>query len=206
MMDVNMLLESIRESLHQIGVFLPRLLLAIVIVVIGWLLAKAVRFAVVRALRAINLNIVTEKAGIHSGQWAVAAGWFDYDNDARLDLMVVHYSSTPMQDRFCGNREKGIRIYCHPKYFDPLPPSLYHNRGDGTFEDVSKKSGIAQQAGRGMSIAFADYALGKLSDHLWNRSRPTRAEIDRIVDFCLAAVSANGADGANPRSTRRQRA
>ncbi|HTS21223.1 MAG TPA: hypothetical protein VMN79_05365 [Casimicrobiaceae bacterium] len=63
-MDVNMLVESIRESLHQIGVFLPRLLLAIVIVVIGWLLAKAVRFAVERALRAINFNVVTEKAGI----------------------------------------------------------------------------------------------------------------------------------------------
>jgi hypothetical protein len=64
MMDVNVLLESIRESLHQVGVFLPRLLLAIVIVVIGWLLAKAVRFAIVKALRAINLNVVTEKAGI----------------------------------------------------------------------------------------------------------------------------------------------
>ena len=63
-MDVNMLLESIRESLHQVGVFLPRLLLAIVIVVIGWLIAKAVRFAIVRALRAINFNVVTEKAGI----------------------------------------------------------------------------------------------------------------------------------------------
>ncbi|HTP47217.1 MAG TPA: hypothetical protein VMQ50_09910 [Casimicrobiaceae bacterium] len=64
MMDVNMLLESIRESLHQVGVFLPRLLLAIVIVVIGWLLAKAVRFAIVRALRAINFSVVTDKAGI----------------------------------------------------------------------------------------------------------------------------------------------
>src|SRR5262249_52742562 len=63
-MDVNLLLESIRESLHQIGAFLPRLLLAIVILVIGWLAAKAVRFAIVRALRAINFNVVTEKAGI----------------------------------------------------------------------------------------------------------------------------------------------
>ena len=63
-MDVNMLLDSIRESLHQVGVFLPRLLLAIVIVVIGWLVAKTVRFAIVRALRAINFNVVTEKAGI----------------------------------------------------------------------------------------------------------------------------------------------
>jgi hypothetical protein len=63
-MDVNMLLESARESLHQIGVFLPRLLLAIVIIVVGWLVAKAARFAIVKALRAINFNVVTEKAGV----------------------------------------------------------------------------------------------------------------------------------------------
>jgi len=63
-MDVNMLLESIRESMLQIGHFLPRLLLAIVILIIGWLVAKAVRFAIVKALRTINFNVVTEKAGI----------------------------------------------------------------------------------------------------------------------------------------------
>src|SRR6266700_2431922 len=63
-MDVNMLLESIRESLHQVGVFLPRLLLAIVILIIGWVIAKAARFAVVKALRAINFSVVTEKAGV----------------------------------------------------------------------------------------------------------------------------------------------
>jgi len=100
---------------------------------------------------------VTDKAGIRSGPWAVAAGWFDYDNDGKLDLMVIDYSSTPLQDRFCGDRDKGIRIYCHPKYFEPLPVTLYHNRGDGTFEDVSKKSGVGAHAGRGMSLAFADY-------------------------------------------------
>jgi hypothetical protein len=64
MQDVNMLLESLRESLHQIGVFLPKLLLAIVILVAGWLVAKAVRFAVLRMLRAINFNVVTQKAGV----------------------------------------------------------------------------------------------------------------------------------------------
>lgn len=62
--NVNMLVEPIRESLHQIGAFLPRLLLAIVVLVIGWLLAKLVRFAIVKSLRAINFNVVTEKAGI----------------------------------------------------------------------------------------------------------------------------------------------
>ncbi|MGI9071863.1 MAG: CRTAC1 family protein [Bryobacteraceae bacterium] len=100
---------------------------------------------------------VTEKAGIQSGRWAVAAGWFDYDNDGKLDLLVVHYSDTPLQDRFCGDRDRNIRVYCHPKYFEPLSATLYHNRGDGGFDDVSKSSGIGQYAGRGMSLAFADY-------------------------------------------------
>ncbi|MEP7062930.1 MAG: hypothetical protein ABI881_11060 [Betaproteobacteria bacterium] len=58
------MLEPIRASLHQVGEFLPRVMLAIAIVIVGWLLAKALRFACVRMLRAINFNIVTEKAGI----------------------------------------------------------------------------------------------------------------------------------------------
>jgi hypothetical protein len=62
--NVNMLVEPIRASLHQIGAFLPRLLLAILVLVVGWLVAKLVRFAIVRALHAINFNVVTEQAGI----------------------------------------------------------------------------------------------------------------------------------------------
>ncbi|HLH02046.1 MAG TPA: CRTAC1 family protein [Bryobacteraceae bacterium] len=101
---------------------------------------------------------VTERAGIRSGEWAVAAGWFDYDRDGRLDLWVVHYAKWSVNDdRYCGDRSRGIRIYCHPKYFQGLASTLYHNRGDGTFEDVSAKAGIAAFPGRGMSVAFADY-------------------------------------------------
>jgi hypothetical protein len=64
MENMEMLLEPLRASLHQVGEFLPRVLLALVIVVVGWLVAKAVRFAIVKMLRAINFNVVTEKAGI----------------------------------------------------------------------------------------------------------------------------------------------
>ncbi len=62
--NVNVLLEPIRASLHLVGAFLPRILLAILILIIGWLLARVVRFAIVKTLRAVNFDIVTQKAGI----------------------------------------------------------------------------------------------------------------------------------------------
>src|SRR2546423_2986401 len=56
--------EPVRAFLVQVGEFFPKVVLALVILLLGWLIAKAVRFAVVKALRAINFNVLTEKAGI----------------------------------------------------------------------------------------------------------------------------------------------
>ena len=63
MQSIDMFLDTTREFLHQIAAFLPKLALAMVVVAVGWLLAKAVRFAVEKALRAVNFNILTERAG-----------------------------------------------------------------------------------------------------------------------------------------------
>ena len=101
---------------------------------------------------------VAAAAGVASGEWVVGAGFFDYDNDGWLDLVMVNYTVwSPETDRFCGDAERGIRVYCHPKHFAPVALSLYRNRGDGRFEDVSVPSGIARVRGRGMAVAFADY-------------------------------------------------
>lgn len=107
---------------------------------------------------------VTAKAGIKSDVWSVGAGWFDYDNDGRLDLFVVNYLKWAASNTlFCGD-PSGARAYCHPRFFEGLPNTLYRNRGDGTFEDVSLKAGIAAQIGKGMSVAFGDYDQDGLSD------------------------------------------
>ena len=101
---------------------------------------------------------VTERAGIRSDQWAVAAGWFDFDNDGLLDLFVVNYMKwTPGFTLYCGDYSRNLRLYCHPDVFEGLSNTLYRNRGDGTFEDVSARTGIDKHIGRGMSVAFNDY-------------------------------------------------
>jgi len=101
---------------------------------------------------------VSAKSGIVSGEWSVAGGWLDFDNDGLLDLFVVNYVRwSPETDRFCGDTLRGIRIYCDPRTYQGLPNRLYRNRGDGTFEDVSARTGIGAHVGKGMSVAFADY-------------------------------------------------
>lgn len=64
MESVDVFLEPVRAFLTQVGAFLPRLALALVVLVAGWLLAKGARFAVVRGLRAINFNVLTDRAGM----------------------------------------------------------------------------------------------------------------------------------------------
>ncbi len=106
---------------------------------------------------------VTDKAGVGSpmfkGQkmWSAAAGWVDYNNDGKLDLFVSNYCRWEVnKDPVClgGGR---LRSYCHPKFYEPLPSTLYRNNGDGTFTDVSDQTGISRKLGKGMGVGFNDY-------------------------------------------------
>jgi enediyne biosynthesis protein E4 len=99
---------------------------------------------------------VTEKAGVAGGGWSTSAAWVDLDGDGFLDLVVLRYLDWDFDDIWCGEHKEGYRAYCHPDFFKPISPLIYHNNKDGTFTEVSQKLGLAKP-GKGLGIAIADY-------------------------------------------------
>ena len=65
---------------------------------------------------------VTDKAGVRGSGWSVSAGFFDYNNDGRLDIFITRYLDWTFDTNIdCGDRVPGYRAYCHPKNFQPCP-------------------------------------------------------------------------------------
>ncbi|MGA8232555.1 MAG: CRTAC1 family protein [Candidatus Acidiferrales bacterium] len=102
---------------------------------------------------------VTAKAGVgDAGQWSTSAGWFDYDKDGWLDLVVTNYIDwTPKNNIWCGEHRPGYRSYCHPGNYKGQRIKLYHNNHDGTFTDVSDASGVGKPEAKGMGVVLADF-------------------------------------------------
>jgi enediyne biosynthesis protein E4 len=101
---------------------------------------------------------VTAKTGVgDDGAWATAAGWFDYDRDGNLDLLVTNYVQFDQDHPVsCGENKPGYRAYCHPDSFPGNSPRLFHNNGDGTFTDVTKKTGLLNNDGKSLGVVLAD--------------------------------------------------
>jgi len=99
---------------------------------------------------------VTEKAGVAGSGWSTSAAWVDLDNDGFLDLVALRYLDWDFDDIWCGEHKEGQRAYCHPDYFKPIAPLVYHNNGNGTFTEVAQKLGLSKP-GKGLGIAIADY-------------------------------------------------
>jgi hypothetical protein len=108
---------------------------------------------------------VTSSAGVSAPGWGTSAVWFDYDNDGKLDLFVGRFVDfDKAKNKWCGDRSTGMRFYCIPSVYDPMPCWLFHNNGDGTFTDVSKKSGVANSLAKAWGVVAADINNDGLMD------------------------------------------
>jgi enediyne biosynthesis protein E4 len=107
---------------------------------------------------------VTKQAGLsNDSQWATGAAFGDYDRDGWVDLFVSHYVDFHLDDLPAfGSRQtckyRGIDVQCGPRGLKTSSSNLYHNNGDGTFTDVSKKSGIRDSPNAfGLTAVWSDF-------------------------------------------------
>jgi len=94
---------------------------------------------------------VAQDAGVRASGWSTSAAFVDYDGDGLLDLYVC---------RYLDYEQKGEPIcdgYCLPDLFAPKSDVLFRNNGDGTFEDVTRRSGIGAQVGNGLGVSVVDF-------------------------------------------------
>jgi hypothetical protein len=101
---------------------------------------------------------VTQKIGLGGiREFSTSAAWVDYDKDGHLDLVVGNYVQwTPETDLYCTLDGKS-KSYCTPESYKGASVRLWHNRGDGTFEDATKKTGLADPTSKTLGVAVLDY-------------------------------------------------
>jgi hypothetical protein len=149
---------------------------------------------------------VTAKAGVRDGRWSTGAAFGDYDGDGFVDLMVANYVDfdihhPPAFGSSTTCKYMGVDVQCGPRGLKGSGDSLFHNNGDGTFTDVSKKAGVDDPNGYyGLGVIFADFNnSGRPDIYVANDSTASflyRNEGNgKFTDIGLESGTALGEDG-----------
>ena len=100
---------------------------------------------------------VTSASSIRNANFGTSAAWFDYDRDGKADLVVANYVQwSAAKDIRCSMDGK-TKSYCTPESYKGESLKLYHNLGNGRFEDVTKKAGLDNPASKSLGIVILDY-------------------------------------------------
>ena len=100
---------------------------------------------------------VTAQSGIHNASFGTSAAWFDFDRDGKADLFVANYVAwTAAKDLWCS-LDGATKSYCTPESYKGTSSKLYHNLGNGKFEDVTERSGLADATSKSLGVVVFDY-------------------------------------------------
>ena len=100
---------------------------------------------------------VTKTAGIVNANFGTSAAWFDYDRDGRLDLFVANYVQWQADKDIYCSLDGTTKSYCTPESYKATASKLFHNLGNGKFEDVSAKAGVGEPTSKSLGVAVIDY-------------------------------------------------
>jgi hypothetical protein len=100
---------------------------------------------------------VTKDSGIKNDSFGTSAAWLDYDRDGKLDLFVANYVQwSPKNDLWCS-LDGATKSYCTPESYKGTPSRLYHNLGDGHFEEVAQRAGVGDPTSKSLGVTVLDY-------------------------------------------------
>jgi len=123
---------------------------------------------------------VTKRTGTDDERWSTSASFFDYDQDGWLDLMVLNYADFSVTKSPTCYAATTARDYCTPKVFRAPGNRLFHNKGDGTFEDMTAAAGVDKEFGHGLGVVTADFdGDGWVDIYVANDGDPNQLWINR---------------------------
>jgi hypothetical protein len=143
---------------------------------------------------------VTKESGADDPRWTTSASFFDYDRDGWLDLMIVNYADFSVTNNPACYAATTAKDYCTPRVFRAPGNRLFHNKGNGIFEDVTVAAGVQKEFGHGLGIVTADFNNDGWPDiyvandgdqnQLWTNQKNGTFVNDALLAGC--AVNRNG--------------